>query len=174
MQTYDDYVVDPNTNQMYRGLPWVIFFYHEPCVLCKNFKAEYEKIASKNQDIARWGLGEGFYEEYLMETFDLKKYPTIVLIKNHTVYYYEGQRSEDLIVKFIQEDYKKAHLQRPLKARVGPYMLQMIYFMRRLPAINDFLDTYLFNYIGFSHLDVIQKLCMTVGFTLFIIGVYLM
>ena len=48
VKTYDDYVVDPNTNQMYKGLPWVIFFYHEPCGFCKIFKPEFEKIASKN------------------------------------------------------------------------------------------------------------------------------
>ncbi len=48
VESYDKFVVDPNTQDIYPGKPWVIFFYWKQCIYCKFFMPYFEKAAIEN------------------------------------------------------------------------------------------------------------------------------
>ena len=103
---YDKNVVNPSTNEVYPGKPWFIFAFWHECGFCVSFKPDYEKIAVKNRDIANWGYIDGYFEEYLKITYNFTQFPTLMMLKNNTVHYFSGYRSEKDIVEFIKSSHE--------------------------------------------------------------------
>ena len=124
---YEKYVVNPSTNKAYSGKPWFIFAYWHHCGFCVTFKPDFEKIASKNTDVANWGYIDGYDDEYLKIPYNFTQFPTLMLIKNETVYVFNGVRSETDIVEFIKSSHAWAPVKKPIPPRLTYLGLQYIY-----------------------------------------------
>ena len=155
----------------YPGKPWMLYFYDKRCGGCIHFKPLFEEAAVTGQDIARWGTADGFWEELLKNTYKITSYPYILLLKNKTAYVYEGDRSVRSLRSFVTSNHEFPEVVSfPIPPKVTPLGLQLIYLERKLPKINAFLDVYLFDYIGFAHLEVTRKISLVVGGAMIIFG----
>lgn len=174
---YDQLVVDPNTNELYEGEPWIIFFLERRSFHCTKFKPIYERIATHLSDYARFGIVDGIKHDSLSETFQIVKYPTILMIIDKTVYHYvyDGdQEEEPLFKKFIEGGYLKAKKIVPLRPRLDTFAMILVNLNKRMPAINKTLDSYIYERIGLTHINPYQKLSFTVGGGMITIGLSLM
>jgi thioredoxin-like negative regulator of GroEL len=117
--------VSPQTNRVYppSEKPWVIFFYYEKCGWCKIFKPLFEVISAKNQEVARFGIADGFIDEYLKETFKMHAFPTIIVLREDRYYEYNGDRSEEKIIEFVKKGYLDVKDPPLIPTRVGPIRL---------------------------------------------------
>jgi len=137
---YDEIVVDPMTNDIYPGKPWFIYFYSRKCHFCQEFKAEFEDLANRINDMARFGMIDSPNNEFIKETFNLKAYPTIVLIYDGMVYEYEGMRTFESLRAFIKQDHIYIEKQYEIPPHIGQIGLWMKYLERDLPKYEPHMD----------------------------------
>ena len=124
---YNNHVVNPSTNQVYPGKPWMIMAYWKKCGFCVKFKPEFEEMALKNPDIANWAYVDGVDEEYLRITYNFTSFPWIFMLKGDSMYPYSGMRNEEKIVEFITTTYNETATKAPIPPTLTYLGLQYIY-----------------------------------------------
>lgn len=131
-ETYESVIIDPNTGLARGDKPWFTFFYWKECGISQNFKPWFEIFSNKLQNISNFAMIDVIESEKLKETFYIKTSPFFGLFKNGSFYQYDGARSFDSIVEFIE----KGHLNlkkdkvRPIPRVIGPLGLQLRYVER--------------------------------------------
>ena len=134
-KSYDEIVVDPMTNDIYPGLPWFIFFYSKACGFCQEFKKEFEDLTDRAHDMARYGMIDGHASEYLKYTYNIKAYPTILMLHDGMVYEYEGMRTFESLRAFIRQDHIYIDKQYEIPPHLGQVGLYMKYLEKDLPKL---------------------------------------
>ena len=147
--TWDELVVDPITNDIYPGKPWLVMFYDKDCKYCQEMKTEFESFANRSHEIANWGMVDGHASELLKETFDIQWYPTMILIQNGMAYEYEGTRIYESVRAFIIRDHVYIKKQYEIPPRIYAIGLQLKYLERKLPLWEQQLDTLVFKDYGY-------------------------
>lgn len=133
-------------------------------------------MASKNKDIANWGIIDGINNELIKETFSHKSFPTILLLKGDTAYKYMGSQTEDSIKQFIESGHKDMWGEQKflIPPKVGMIGLQIRYLERKFPVWNEILEEHVFKKIGMEgKYDINQKLSLLAGGTMIVVGLFL-
>jgi thiol-disulfide isomerase/thioredoxin len=83
-------------------------FYADWCGYCKKAKPDFEKIAEHLRSNQVSGkkiearMVNGDNEADLTKEFDVKGYPTVILVKDNRRYTYEGSRTEKEIMTYLE------------------------------------------------------------------------
>ncbi|CDW74375.1 protein disulfide isomerase family member 4 [Stylonychia lemnae] len=169
-KNYDDLVVDPMTNDIYPGQPWLLFFYIKRCSWCQEFKSEFEDLANRLHDVANFGMIDCHKSEYLKESYRISAYPTLILIYDGMAYEYEGSRTFESIRAFIKQDHIYIKNQFEIPPHMGEIGLRLRYLERDMPKIEAFLDLHIFEKLGqHENLTREAKLGIVVGAVLLVV-----
>lgn len=95
-----------NWDQTSEGL-WLVEFYAPWCAHCKRLEPIYERVASyfhnNGEKAARIGRVDGTAQAGLMTPFDVKGYPTMIMLRDgKRVTDFKGKRTYDDILQFVE------------------------------------------------------------------------
>jgi thioredoxin-like negative regulator of GroEL len=83
--------------------PSLIYFSSENCGHCKKFTETWESI--KHEDIIKKKIVDGTAEFKAVEDkFNITHFPTILLVNGDKTIEYDGERTEDNIVKWLNDN----------------------------------------------------------------------
>jgi len=87
---------------------WLVEIYAPWCGYCKKIAPTYETIATKLKGTVQVAKIDGDRNTDLAIRFQISGYPTFFCIQNGDVYHYDGPRTEQDIISFVQSGYKQA------------------------------------------------------------------
>mmetsp|Transcript_16535 Transcript_16535/g.18244 ORF Transcript_16535/g.18244 Transcript_16535/m.18244 type:complete len:235 (+) Transcript_16535:103-807(+) len=129
------------------GKVWLIEFYTQGCVHCRNFASSYESIAKtfhSNPDekirVARVDCG---VEKALLTRFGVKAFPSFFLVSGWDVYEFEDSRTTANLINFARTGHKKNKPIPFLNSPMGPMgLLQgtLIFAGTRAMGILEYLQ----------------------------------
>lgn len=109
------------------GNVWLIEFYAPWCGHCTRFASTYEQIANQlhqkhdlpdNKRKVNVAKVDGAAERALTSRFSVHGFPTFFLVDGWTVREFEGNRSQESLIKFALENYEETE---PLPFLFGPF-----------------------------------------------------
>ena len=83
-------------------------FYADWCGYCKRAKPDFEKVASHlksnkiNGKEIEVKMVNGDNEPEVTKEFDVKGYPTVILVKDNRKYTYEGSRTDSEMLSYLE------------------------------------------------------------------------
>lgn len=89
----------------------LLFFYADWCDHCQNSKPIWENV-KKDTNFLEFNVnfvdidGDDEKNEHLLEHYDIKEYPTIILDRNNKKYIYDAQLESETLFKFLSSVYK--------------------------------------------------------------------
>ena len=89
----------------------MVEFYAPWCGHCKTLTPIWEELAEKSQDMSVGKVDctdEDNYE--LCVQFDVKGYPTLILVKDDMVFKYKGARDYESLKSFYTSEYMKSEI----------------------------------------------------------------
>ena len=91
--------------EMFSGGAKLYFFYADWCGYCRKFKPEWEKLkAEPNLGIELEEVDCSNEAPALAKEYDVKGFPTLILINGSNKVTYEGERSANAIISFIKDN----------------------------------------------------------------------
>jgi len=91
--------------EMFSGGAKLYFFYADWCGYCKKFKPEWEKLkAEPNLGVQLEEVDCSNEAPALAKEYDVKGFPTLILLNDGNKVTYEGERSADAIISFIKDN----------------------------------------------------------------------
>ena len=91
--------------EMFSGGAKLYFFYADWCGYCKKFKPEWAKLkAEPNLGVQLEEVDCSNEAPALAKEYDVKGFPTLILVHSSNKVTYEGERSADAIISFIKDN----------------------------------------------------------------------
>lgn len=91
--------------EMFSGGAKLYFFYADWCGYCQKFKPEWEKLkAEPNLGVQLEEVDCSNEAPKLAKEYNVKGFPTLILVNNNNKVTYEGERSADAIISFIKDN----------------------------------------------------------------------
>lgn len=91
--------------EMFSGGAKLYFFYADWCGYCRKFKPEWEKLkAEPNLGIELEEVDCSNEAPALAKEYDVKGFPTLILVHSSNKVTYEGERSANAIISFIKDN----------------------------------------------------------------------
>ena len=91
--------------EMFSGGAKLYFFYADWCGYCRKFKPEWEKLkAEPNLGIELEEVDCSNEAPKLAKEYNVKGFPTLILLNDGNKVTYEGERSADAIISFIKDN----------------------------------------------------------------------
>ena len=91
--------------ELFSGEAKLYFFYADWCGYCRKFKPEWEKLkAEPNLGIELEEVDCSNEAPALAKEYDVKGFPTLILINGSNKVTYEGERSANAIISFIKDN----------------------------------------------------------------------
>ena len=91
--------------EMFSGGAKLYFFYADWCGYCRKFKPEWEKLkAEPNLGIELEEVDCSNEPPALAKEYDVKGFPTLILLNDGNKVTYEGERSANAIISFIKDN----------------------------------------------------------------------
>ncbi|CAE8649405.1 unnamed protein product, partial [Polarella glacialis] len=91
-----------------KGQPWVIKFYAPWCHHCMALVPVWEQLAEKYKGKVSVGTVDCIKDSWLGNLFDVDGYPTLKIITDGKMYTYDGSRTFDYLVKWIDGGYRSS------------------------------------------------------------------
>ena len=103
-------LTDQNFDQTISNGVWFVEFYAPWCGFCKKIMPVWSQLANQfendqNVNIAKVDATEN---EALSERFNIKGYPTLILIRDQKVFNFERERTLEAMKEFIESSYKSS------------------------------------------------------------------
>lgn len=98
-----------NTSEMKEEKMELVYLYMNGCGHCKTFTPEFDKFASNYKGsckVIKLERGESGAKKYLEEN-NVQGFPTVLLIKESETIEFQGERTEEGLLKFMEENSKK-------------------------------------------------------------------
>jgi thiol-disulfide isomerase/thioredoxin len=90
--------------EMFSGGAKLYFFYADWCGYCKKFKPEWAKLkAEPNLGVQLEEVDCSNEAPALAKEYDVKGFPTLILLNGSNKVTYEGERSANAIISFIKD-----------------------------------------------------------------------
>lgn len=91
--------------EMFSGGAKLYFFFADWCGYCKRFKPEWEKLkAEPNLGVQLEEVDCSNEAPALAREYNVKGFPTLILLNDGNKVTYEGERSADAIISFIKDN----------------------------------------------------------------------
>ena len=91
--------------EMFSGGAKLYFFYADWCGYCKKFKPEWAKLkAEPNLGVQLEEVDCSNEAPALAKEYDVKGFPTLILLNGSNKVTYEGERSANAIISFIKDN----------------------------------------------------------------------
>ena len=91
--------------EMFSGGAKLYFFYADWCGYCKKFKPEWAKLkAEPNLGVQLEEVDCSNEAPALAKEYDVKGFPTLILVHSSNKVTYEGERSANAIISFIKDN----------------------------------------------------------------------
>ena len=87
----------------------LVYLYMDGCGHCKRFTPEFDKFSSNYKGpckVIKLERGESGAKKYLEEN-NVRGFPTVLLIKQSETIEFEGERTEEGLLKFMEENSQK-------------------------------------------------------------------
>ncbi|TMW57207.1 hypothetical protein Poli38472_003132 [Pythium oligandrum] len=85
---------------------WLVEFYAPWCGHCKKLEPVYEKVADELKGKVNVAKVDATAHSALGKRFEIQGYPTILLLRQGTVYKYSGPRTTEELSRFARSGYK--------------------------------------------------------------------
>ena len=84
----------------------IILFYADWCGHCQQFKPIWKKIKTKMSEKV---IFQEIDDENILEInkYGIQSYPTIIAEKNGKMYKFNNNRTEDILINFIKEQFSR-------------------------------------------------------------------
>ena len=89
----------------------LLFFYADWCDHCQNSKPIWENV-KKDTNFLEFNVnfvdidGDDEKNEHLLEHYNIKEYPSIILDRNNKKYIYDAELEQETLFKFLSSVYK--------------------------------------------------------------------
>lgn len=102
---FDELVVDPKTNKIMNGIPWMIMFYAPWCGHCKRLMPVFDEFAEIYGDghrlnVARVNCDESANSN-LCTAYEISGFPTVLFLSGEHFYDYNSERTVEGLKKFV-------------------------------------------------------------------------
>mmetsp|Transcript_54013 Transcript_54013/g.150214 ORF Transcript_54013/g.150214 Transcript_54013/m.150214 type:complete len:232 (+) Transcript_54013:97-792(+) len=131
--------------------PWFVEFYAPWCGHCKQLAPHWERLPDLLAGKARVGKVDATKERRVAGEYEIKGFPTLILIAKGSMYSYEGRRDAESMAAWASGEYLKASAERLPKHKgivdhavkaLKEYMssaMQVLHFMPSLVFLVFFL-----------------------------------
>ena len=91
--------------ELFNGGAKLYFFYADWCGYCKRFKPEWAKLkAEPNLGVQLEEVDCSNEAPALAREYDVKGFPTLILVNGNNKVTYEGERTKEALVSFIKDN----------------------------------------------------------------------
>ena len=93
--------------EMFSGGAKLYFFYADWCGYCRKFKPEWEKLKAEPNlgiELEEVDCSDNKNVPALAKEYNVKGFPTLILVNDGNKVTYEGERSANAIISFIKDN----------------------------------------------------------------------